>query len=59
MIMKLMKYIIWKFNNNNSTPLHKSAQYNAFKMTELLLSKGAEINSKNHYSTYMIVISFR
>ena len=32
-------------NKNNETPLHIAAMYNSIKIGELLISKGADINS--------------
>ena len=41
-----MKYIKEKnLNKNNETPLHLAVQKNKFKIGELLISKGADINS--------------
>ena len=34
-------------NKNNKTPLHLAAERDSFKMGELLISKGADINAKD------------
>ena len=39
-------------NKNNQTPLHNAAEKDSIKIGELLISKGADINSKN--SIYQI-----
>ena len=34
-------------NKNNWTPLHWAAKYNSYKIGELLISRGADINAKD------------
>ena len=40
--------ISWKLNNKNFTPLHSAAENNSKEIGELLISKGADINSRNN-----------
>ena len=35
------------FNKNNCSPLHKATEKDSNKIGELLISKGADINTKN------------
>ena len=36
-----------KFNNKNKTPLHYAVQKNLKEISELLITKGADINAKD------------
>ena len=36
----------WNWNKNNETPLHRAAEFDLYKIGELLISKGADINAK-------------
>ena len=45
--IKLFKYGKKKRNKNYSTPLHKAAGMNSKEISELFISKGAEINAKD------------
>ena len=42
-------------NNNNKTPLHIAAEQDSYKIGELLISKGADINATD--IIYQIIIN--
>ena len=37
----------WNLNKNNETPLHWAASNGSYKIGEILISKGADINAKD------------
>ena len=58
-LIKINEIQEWNFNKIKKTPLHFAAENDSIKIGELLISKGADINSKNiiYQITEMIIFN--